>query len=256
MDLQLKGKKVALTGGSRGIGRAIAESFATEGADIAICARGEKGVKEVAAALAVKGVRSFGDAVDLHDRKAYEAWIRSAAERLGGLDIFVHSVTSMAMDVTDEATWRDQFELNVLGAVNGCAAAAPFLKRSGSGAIVLISSGITRVTGFSDKEIAYGSAKAALTHYGAQLAQVLGPQGVRVNVVSPGSIDFEGGLWDQVHKADAAFYEHVKSTSALGRFGRPEEIANVVVFVASPRASLLVGSNLHVNGGQIKTPIY
>ena len=109
MDLQLKGKKVALTGGSRGIGRAIAESFATEGADIAICARGEKGVKEVAAALAVKGVRSFGDAVDLHDRKAYETWIRSAAERLGGLDIFVHSVTSMAMDVTDEATWRDQF---------------------------------------------------------------------------------------------------------------------------------------------------
>jgi 3-oxoacyl-[acyl-carrier protein] reductase len=99
---------------------------------------------------------------------------------------------------------------------------------------MLISSGITRVTGFSDKEIAYGSAKAALTHYGAQLAQVLGPQGVRVNVVSPGSIDFEGGLWDQVHKADAAFYEREERGHGSGG----QRVA-MVVFVASPRAAFL-----------------
>ncbi|MBI5446091.1 MAG: SDR family oxidoreductase [Deltaproteobacteria bacterium] len=256
MDLQLAGKKVAITGASRGICRAVAEAFAAEGADVALCARGEAGVREAAASLAARGVRAFGDCVDLHDRAAYEAWVGSAAEKLGGLDVFVHGVTSMAMDVRSEATWRDQFELNVLGAVIGCQAAVPFLKQSGAGAIVLISSGITRVTGFSENEIAYGSAKAGLTHFGAQLAQVLAPEGIRVNVVSPGSIEFEGGLWDQVRRTQPAFYEQVRSMCPLGRLGRPEEVASVAVFAASPCASLLVGSNLHVNGGQLKTPIY
>lgn len=256
MDLQLKGRKVAITGASRGICRAIAEAFATEGADVAFCARGAAGVGETAAALAAQGVRAFGDCVDLHDHAAFRAWIASAAERLGGLDVFVHGVTSMAMDFESVETWRDQFELNVVGAVVGCQAAVPFLKQSDAGAIVLISSGITLVTGFSNNEIAYGSAKAGLAHFGAQLAQVLAPQGIRVNVVSPGSIEFEGGMWEQVRLNQPVFYEQVRSMCPLGRLGRPEEVASVVLFAASPRASLLIGSNLHVNGGQLKTPIY
>jgi 3-oxoacyl-[acyl-carrier protein] reductase len=256
MDLQLKGKKVAITGASRGICRAVAEAFAAEGADLAFCARKTENVRATAAALAKHGVRAFGDCVDLHDHAALRDWIASVAGRLGGLDVFVHGVTSMAMDFESVETWRDQFELNVVGAVVGCQAAVPFLKQSGSGAIVLISSGITLVTGFSNNEIAYGSAKAGLAHFGAQLAQVLAPQGIRVNVVSPGSIEFEGGMWEQVRLNQPAFYEQVRSMCPLGRLGRPEEVASVVLFAASPRASLLIGSNLHVNGGQLKTPIY
>ncbi len=247
MDLGLKGKKAVVTGGSRGIGRAIVELLADEGCDIALCARGEAGVEDAVTALAGKGVKAHGGVVDVADTKALRAWVGEAANKLGGLDIFIANVSALGM-ATDEDTWRRSFDIDVMGTVAGVEAAIPFLEKSAAGAIVVIgTTGAVEMygTGFVRP---YAAVKAALIPYVKGIARNLAGKGVRINMVSPGNVYFKGGVWNTVEERTPEVFKAMLSFNPTGRMGRPEEVASAVVFLASPRASFITGTNLIIDG--------
>ena len=245
MDLKLKGKKAIVTGGTRGIGRAIAEELAAEGADVAICARNKEQIGEAVAALAKKGVKAWGSPVDVADTKALRAWIDEATSALGGLDVLVANVSAMAV-AADEASWRKSFEIDVLGTVNGIEAALPALEKSGAGAVVIIGSvAAVEVVGPTRP---YNAVKAALLPYMKSLAQNWARKSVRVNMVSPGTIYFKGGVWHVREQQMPELFKAAMGRNPTGRMGTPEEVASAVVFLASPRASFITGANLVVDG--------
>jgi len=249
MDLGLTGKRAIVTGGTRGIGRAIAQLLIEEGATVSICARS---ADSVATAIAELGPNASGDAVDVSDRNAYVDWINRTVEQHGGLDIFIGNVALMGGGDAEEL-WRTSFEVDLMHCVRGCTAALPALADSDAGAIVLISSVSSVMTQLSDEERAYGSLKAALTSFGGQLAQAVADQGIRVNTVAPGPVFFPGGIWDEIQQSDPATHEHVRQLTALGRLATPEEIARTVVFLASPASSYTTGATFRVDGGIVKT---
>lgn len=244
MDLGLSGKKVIVTGGTRGIGRCIAETFADEGCDVAICARNEDGVGKTVSALEAKGVKATGASVDVADGAALKSWVASAAEELGGLDIYVSNVSAMAI-MPDEASWKLSFDVDIMGTVNGIDAATPKLVESDAGAIVVVGTvASVEVAGVQP----YAAVKAALLPYVKGLANSLAPQGVRANTVSPGSVYFEGGVWDRIKQGAPKMYESTLRRNKLGRMASPTDVANAVVFLASPAASFITGTNLMVDG--------
>jgi len=253
MDLELKGRKAIVTGSTRGIGLRIARLLADEGCDVGICSRTESAVLKTIAELQKKSVTVVGDAVDVTDGPAYADWIRSAAERLGGLDIFVSNVSAGPRDGGEEG-WRGLFEADMLGAVRGCEAALPWLRKSDAASIVLIASisGVMAKTLVAPGIYAYGSFKAALIAYGAQLSKDLARDGIRVNSVSPGPIYFEGGPWDYVKQNAPQLYEDALKHCVIGRLGTPEEVAAAVVFLASPVSGFTTSQNLHVDGGYMQ----
>ncbi|HJU18395.1 MAG TPA: SDR family NAD(P)-dependent oxidoreductase [Stellaceae bacterium] len=245
MDLYLRGKKAVVTGGTRGIGRAIAELLADEGCDIAICARGRDGVEATAAELAKKGIKATGAAVDVTDTKALREFVGEMGARLGGIDIFVANVSALGMAM-DEETWRRSFEIDVMGTVAGVEAAVPFLEKSSAGAIVVV--GTTGAIEMAGAMRPYASVKAALIPYVKGLARNLADKGVRANMVSPGNVYFKGGVWNVVEEKNPAVFKDMLSRNPTGRMGKPEEVANAVVFLASPRASFITGTNLIIDG--------
>jgi NAD(P)-dependent dehydrogenase (short-subunit alcohol dehydrogenase family) len=253
MDLQLAGRKAIVTGATKGIGLSIARMLADEGVDLAICARTAADVRKTVEELAGKGIKAYGDAVDVQDRDAYTRWIESACDRLGGLDIFVSNTTGTP-GLAGETGWKATFEIDVMGAVRGVETALPHLRKSTSAAVVLIGS----ISGVMSKMIpapgafAYGAGKAALIAYGAMLSKQVAKDGIRVNTVSPGPIYFEGGPWDRIRQHAPAVLADAQAHCVIGRLGRPEDVAASVVFLASPVSGFTVGQNLHVDGGYME----
>lgn len=250
MDLQLTGRRAFITGSTRGIGLAIAERFVAEGCAVAICARNAGQVSETARALEAKGAKVFARAVDVADPRALQAWIADGAKALGGLDIFVANASALASNTTPEE-FKKGFDVDVMHMFTGSDAALPWLEKSGAGAIIAIAS-ISGVQDYSYGESAYGAMKAALLFYMKSLSRKLGKKGIRVNAVSPGPIYFEGGFWQDVERNQPEAFRAVVEENAMRRMGKPEEIANVVAFLASPQASYVNGANYVVDGGHTR----
>jgi NAD(P)-dependent dehydrogenase (short-subunit alcohol dehydrogenase family) len=249
MDLGLQGKSVLVTGGSKGIGLAIANLFAVEGANIAICGRNADNVGEAVTGLATKGVKAWGRAIDVADPVALKGWIDGAAEQFGGIDCIVCNVSALAVGDTQE-TWEKSFRVDMMHTVNSVAAAVAYLEKSTSPSIIIISS----VSGFEIDFAAgsYGTLKGALIHYAKGLAHQLVAKGIRVNTVSPGNTYFEGGLWQNIEAGSPDLFKSAMSLNPTGRMGTPDEVAFGVVCLASPLASRISGTNLIIDGALTK----
>ncbi len=250
----MTGRSVLVTGASRGIGRAIAEAFAAEGADVTICARGAEALHATAEAIAADSGRQVVPvALDVTDAAACEALIASHLETFGGLDVLVNNAGATIREGDSDERWRASFELNVLAAVRLAELAKAHLAASPLGSIVNVSSIFGRESGGPPQ---YNATKAAQIAMSKAFALDWAAEGIRVNNVAPGSVAFEGGSWGQrlVDDPDgmAAFIEQ---NIAGGRFGRPEEVANVVTFLASSRASWILGATVNVDGGQSRSNI-
>ena len=248
MDLGLTGRKVIVTASTRGIGLAIAQTYADAGCDVAICARGEGGLESATKDLEGRGAKVFARAVDVADGEAFKQFVTDAASELGGLDIYVSNASGGAGP--GEKAWQASFDVDVMGAVRGVEAALPSLTESDAGSVIFISS--TAALEYLGVPQAYNAMKAALIAHAGDLSQSLASQGVRVNVISPGPIYFEGGNWEMIKQAMPQIYEGALAQCAIGRMGTPEEVARATVFLSSPAASLITGANLVCDGGFTK----
>lgn len=249
MDLGLKGLRAVVTGGTKGIGRAIAQTLVAEGADVAFCARNADEVAQTERDFGASGARVLGRVVDVADGPGLATFVTDVAAVFGGIDIVVANVSALAIP-DDEANWRKTFEVDMLGTVRLVNAAMPFLERSQHASIVTISSVSGREIDFASGP--YGALKAAIIHYTQGLAYHLAGKKIRANTVSPGNTYFEGGVWQQIEHGNPELFKTALGLNPTGRMGTPQEMANAVVFLASPAASFISGTNLVVDGALTK----
>ena len=245
MELGLKGLNVAITGGSKGIGRHAAEIFAEEGANVSICARKAADVNDAVAALKKKGVKAIGSAIDVADKAALESWIADTAKQLGSVDILIANVSALAVEDNEEA-WRKQFDVDMMHTVRAVNAAVPYLEKSRAPSIVIISSVSGREIDFTGP--AYGAIKAALIHYAQRLAFQYAPKMIRVNSVSPGNTYFEDSVWHWIQGNLPDLYKKALDLNPTGRMATPQEVARGIVFLASPASGFTTGTNLVIDG--------
>jgi NAD(P)-dependent dehydrogenase (short-subunit alcohol dehydrogenase family) len=245
VDLQLAGLKALVTGGTRGIGRAVVETFLDEGADVAFCARKADEVAAAERELAGRPGAPIGSMADVGDADLLEGWVHEAAGRLGGVDIVVSNVSALAIPESAE-NWEASLRVDLMGAVRLITAAMPFLEQSSAGSIVTVSSVSGREVDFAAGP--YGTVKSALIAYTQGLAYQLAPKNIRANSVSPGNTYFPGGVWEQIEHGNPELYATAMALNPTGRMGTPKEVAAAVVFLASPVSSFTSGTNLVVDG--------
>ncbi len=247
MNITLAGRNAVIAGGSRGIGRSIALAFAAAGANVSICARGEDSLRATAADLAALGHKVHTAPCDLGNGPAVTGYIQAAAEALGGIDVLVNNASGFGAS-DDEAGWMASINVDLMASVRASYAALPHLEKT-RGSIIHISSisGLTH----SARTPPYGAVKAALIQYTLTQAAKYAAQGIRVNCIAPGSIEFPGGNWEKRKTSDPKLYNAILGSIRFGRLGTPEEVANVALFLASDAASWVTGQTIAVDGGQM-----
>jgi 3-oxoacyl-[acyl-carrier protein] reductase len=256
MNLGLKNKVAMVTGASRGIGRAIMLGLAAEGCRLSVCARGQAGIEQVAQEIHQLGGEALALAVDVTNETDARRWVEETQQRFGQVDILINNVGGSRPGgnlTASSEDWKNGFALNFFSALDLCRLVVPLMSSRKSGCVINIASIYGREWG---GPMTYNAAKAAMISLSKEMARELAPQGVRVNSVAPGSILFPGGSWEKRQKENpdmiAAF---VKAELPFGRFGKPEEVADVVVFLASDRAQWISGACINVDGCQSRSLI-
>ena len=247
MQLDLTGRNAIIAGGSRGIGRAIALTFAQAGANVSICARGESALRATEAELRQCGHTVHALSCDLGDAAAVSNYVTAAAQALGGIDILVNNASGFG-STDDEEGWAASINVDLLASVRASRAALPHLEKS-RGSIIHISS--TSALKHSARTPPYGAVKAALVQYTLTQAAQFGAKHIRVNCIAPGSIEFPGGSWERRKTTDPKLYNAILNRIRFGRLGTPQEVANVALFLSSSAASWVTGQTIAVDGGQL-----
>lgn len=248
MDLGLQGKSAVVVGGSKGIGKAIALRLAQEGANVAICARGEAALRATETDLRGLGTKVSAQVCDVSSAPELEGFLDTAKHDLGAVDILINNASGFGFS-DDEAGWEAGISVDLLAAVRATRKVVPWMTLAGGGVIIHVAS----ISGLeAGSAPAYAAVKAALISHSKTLAVALAPKGIRVNAIAPGSIEFPGGKWAGVKHSNRAFYDIILGTIPWGRLGKPDEVADVVAFVVSPRAAWVTGVCLAVDGGQHK----
>lgn len=247
MQINLSGKKALISGGSRGIGLAIAKMFVEAGADVSICARSSAALDTAIKSLKTDGRKVIATQCDLSKPEEIKAWVTQSGQELGGIDILVNNASGFGQ-TDDEKGWELSVNVDLMASVRACHAALPYIEKQG-GSIVHISS----ISGMraSTRTPPYGAVKAALIEYAQTQAKALAPKKIRVNCIAPGSIDFEGGTWGNAKTKNPQLYQKTLESIPSGRFGTPDEIAKVALFLVSDLASWVTGQTIAVDGGQI-----
>ena len=241
------GYRIAIAGGSKGIGRAIALDFLAAGANVAVCARGQEALDALAKDAATNAGRLRTQACDLARADQIEHWVDGAAQAMGGMDVLVNNATGYGFREDDES-WLVDFNVDLMAAVRASRLAVPYLKQSEHASILHTSS----IGAFRPRTMGppYAAMKAALNHYTRTQALALAEDRIRVNAIAPGSIEFPGGVWHRVRQEKPEQYAKVLDTIPFGRYGKPEEVAHLALFLASPFAGWITGQIMAVDGGQ------
>jgi 3-oxoacyl-[acyl-carrier protein] reductase len=248
MNIDLAGKRAIVAGGSRGIGRAIALAFAEAGAAVSVCARGAERLAATREEIARHGNTAHAAVCDLADEAAVPRYVEDAAATLGGVDILVNNASGFGAS-DDEKGWAVSVSVDLMATVRAIRTALPHLEKSGSGAILNISS----ISGLraTPRTPPYAAIKAAVVNYTLTEAAALARKGIRVNCIAPGSIEFPGGTWERARLNNPDLYGRILRSIPFGRLGKPEEVAQVAVFLCSPLAGWVTGQIIAVDGGQV-----
>lgn len=248
MDLGLQDRNCVVIGGSRGIGRSIALGLAEEGANVAICARDEGDLRATESEISAKGVQAYAHSCDVADPAALSDFLDAARKELGSVDALVHNASALAVGPT-LSDWERSLQVDLMAAVHATEQVMPWMEEGGGGSILLVSS-ISGLECDPTPDYGYTAAKAALIAHAKKLAVMNASRGIRVNAIAPGSIDFPGGFWQKVKQHDPGVYDSVQASIPWGRLGSPEEVADVAVFLVSPRATWVTGECVSVDGAQ------
>ena len=248
MDLGLKGKNAIITGGSKGIGKSIALALAAEGVNVAICARGKDALRDTENELLKSGVQVYASACDIAKPDDLGSFLKAAKGTFGSVEIFIHNASALALGPGQD-DWTASLEVDLMAAVNACNQVIPWMTEKDGGSILLVSS-ISGLECDPSPDFGYTAVKAALISYAKKLAVIHAKQGIRANAIAPGSIEFPGGVWANIKAGQPDLYRNVQASIPSGRLGTPEEVADVAVFLSSPRANWVTGECVSIDGAQ------